>query len=157
MAVLVLRGMSRVPADPVANPGLSLSTQITVLLSTALLTEATKYGLGLFYEDIDPLKSPVVSFLSYLAGFATILGAAWSKTSFAATLRRISDGWVRWVVWFIIVSVNLVLGVSATILWIQCWPIQKLWTWEMEAACWPKEIVERFQMFTSSTCPRIPQ
>jgi hypothetical protein len=118
-----------------------------------MLTHGTKFGIGLHYEDMDPLKMPVVTIISYSAGFATILGAAWSKTSFAITLLRLSEGWVKWVVWYIIISVNLVLGVSATILWIQCWPVEKLWIYELKATCWPVEIVERYQMFTSSACP----
>lgn len=118
-----------------------------------MLTEGTKYGIGLHYEDMDPVKMPVVTIISYAAGFATILGAAWSKTSFAITLLRLSEGWARWVVWCIIISVNLVLGVSATILWIQCWPVEKLWIYELKATCWPIEIVERYQTFTSSAYP----
>jgi len=118
-----------------------------------MLTEGTKFGIGLHYEDMDVEKMPLVSIISYSAGFATILGAAWSKTSFAITLLRLSEGWVKWVVWYIIISVNLVLGVSATILWIQCWPVEKLWIYELKATCWPVEIVERYQTFTSSAYP----
>ncbi|MBE3045623.1 hypothetical protein IMZ48_24365, partial [Candidatus Bathyarchaeota archaeon] len=68
---------------------------------------------------------PRVSAFSYAAGFTTILGTCWSKTSFGITLLRVSDGWVRWFVWFLIISVNLVLIANAVILWVQCWPIQK--------------------------------
>jgi hypothetical protein len=118
-----------------------------------MLTEGVKYGIGMHFEDMNPATMYIVSIISYGAGFATILGAAWSKTSFAITLLRISNGWTTWVVWFIIISVNVVLGVSGTILWIQCWPIQKLWIYEVEATCWPKEIVEHYQTFTSSTLP----
>jgi hypothetical protein len=141
--------------------GLSLATgtnhpggraQVTVLTSTVLLTEGVKYGIGLHYHHMDPEKMPVGSLISYAAGFATILGAAWSKTSFAITLLRIaSDPWSRWFLWFIIISVNVILGVSGLILWIQCWPVQKLWIYELEATCWPKHIVEHYQTFTSGT------
>ncbi|KAK4033022.1 hypothetical protein C8A01DRAFT_50312 [Parachaetomium inaequale] len=125
-----------------------VASWVTVLVSTAMLTEGVKYGIGMHYEDMDPLKMQLGIIISYGAGFATILGAAWSKTSFAITLLRISNGWTTWLVWFIIISVNVVLGVSGTILWIQCWPVRKLWT-DMEATCWPKEIVEHYQTFTS--------
>lgn len=124
--------------------------QISILVSTAMLTEGTKYGIGLHYEDMDYTKMPMVSLISYSAGFATILAAAWSKTSFGITLLRIASGWVRWFIWFIIVSVNVVLGVSAAIMWTRCWPVAKLWNPELEGTCWTPVTMERYQTFTSS-------
>ena len=93
---------------------------------------------------------PMMSLISYSAGFATILAAAWSKTSFGITLLRIAEGWVRWVVWFIIISVNIVLGVSAIIMWTRCWPVAKLWNDQLEGTCWTPVTMERYQTFTSS-------
>jgi hypothetical protein len=118
-----------------------------------MLTEGVKYGIGLYWEDMDPLKLPVVLILSYASGLGGTVAAAWSKTSFAITLLRISNGWVKWVLWFIIISVNVALGVSGLILWIQCWPLQKLWMPDVEGACWPKLTVERYQTFTTGTWP----
>lgn len=114
-----------------------------------MLTEGTKYGIGLHYEDMDYTKMPMVALISYSAGFATILAAAWSKTSFGITLLRISSGWVKWFVWFIIVSVNVVLGVSAAIMWTRCWPVKKLWYSETEGICYTTVTMERYQTFTS--------
>jgi hypothetical protein len=68
-------------------------------------------------------------------------------------LRIAPDGCSRLFLWFIIISVNVILGVSGLILWIQCWPVQKLWIYDLEATCWPKHIVENYQTFTSSTWP----
>ena len=121
-----------------------------MLVSTAMLTEGTKWGIGLHYEDMDYKKLWMVALISYSAGFATILAAAWSKTSFGITLLRISNGWVKWFIWFIIISVNIVLGVSATIMWTRCWPVQKLWFSEIEGTCWTTITMERYQTFTSS-------
>lgn len=109
-----------------------------------------KWGIGLHYEDMELEKMPGVSMFSYAAGFATILGTAWSKTSFGITLLRISGGWARWLVWFLIASVNLVLGASAVVLWVQCWPIAKLFSEAEEGSCWPRVIVEHYQTFCSS-------
>ncbi len=124
--------------------------QISILVSTAMLTEGTKWGIGLHYEDMDyENKMWMVALISYSAGFATILAAAWSKTSFGITLLRISTGPVRWVIWFIIISVNIVLGVSAAIMWTRCWPVAKLWFPEIEGNCWTTVTMERYQTFTS--------
>ncbi len=122
-----------------------------MLVSTAMLTEGTKWGIGLHYEDMDyKNKMWMVALISYSAGFATILAAAWSKTSFGITLLRISKGWVKWFIWFIIISVNIVLGVSAIIMWTRCWPVQKLWFSEVEGTCWTTVTMEHYQTFTSS-------
>lgn len=118
-----------------------------------MLTEGTKYGIGLHYEDMDYTKMPMVALISYSAGFATILAAAWSKTSFGITLLRISNGWVKWFIWFIILSVNIVLGVSAAIMWTRCWPVAKLWYSEIEGTCWTTVTMERYQTFTSGGSP----
>jgi hypothetical protein len=62
-----------------------------------------------------------------MAGFFSILAAVWTKSSFAITLLGFSEGWTRKIVWFILISVNVVLGLNATLQWVQCWPIDKLW------------------------------
>ncbi len=129
--------------------------QVTILVSTALLAEGIRnYGIGLHYSDMDPEKMPTQALISYIAGFATILGTIWSKTSFSITLLRISTGRLRWLVWFIIISVNLVLGVSATIHWTQCWPLKKLWNYNMEGTCLPLHVVQSWQIFASGTLLR---
>ena len=92
-----------------------------------MLTVCTRYDLGKHGEFIKPENLSPLLFHSYVAGFFSILAAAWSKTSFAITLLGISDGWTKRVVWFVLISVNLVLGFGAVLQWVQCWPVNKLW------------------------------
>ncbi|AEO68368.1 uncharacterized protein THITE_30931, partial [Thermothielavioides terrestris NRRL 8126] len=122
---------------------------ICILVSSAMLTEGTKFGIGMHSQDVDPTKMPMSSLMSYSAGLAAILAAAWSKTSFAITLLRLSDGWLKWFIWFIILSVNIILGVSATIMWTRCWPVAKLWYSDMEGSCSTLDTMEHYQTFTS--------
>ncbi len=91
----------------------------------------------------------VIAHFSYAAGFASILAAAWSKTSFALTLLRVSDRWLKRAVWFIIISINVVLGVNGVIQWIQCWPVEKLWHTHIPGSCWPSVIVRDYNTFVS--------
>jgi hypothetical protein len=117
-----------------------------------MLTEGTKYGLGLHYQDMYYTKMPTIAWISYGGGFATILSTVWSKTSFAITLLRLSSSpWMKWLIWFIIISVNIVLGFSAAIMWIQCWPVAKLWTFDMPGSRWPYYVVQNYQTFASGT------
>lgn len=147
-------GVSNMTMEAAQVADLIPRAQVTILVSTAVLAEGIRnYGVGLHYSDMDPAKMPTQALISYIAGFATILGTIWSKTSFSITLLRISTGRLRYLVWFIIISVNLVLGVSATIHWAQCWPLKKLWNYDMEGRCLPRETVQSYQVFASGTWP----
>ena len=117
-----------------------------------MLTEATKFGLGMHCEDMDYRKIPNINVLSYPAGFCTILGTAWSKTSFAITMLRLPSGrWTRRFIWFIIISVNIVLGFTAATMFVSCWPVAKTWYSDIEGTCWPHKIVQDYQTFASGT------
>lgn len=85
-----------------------------------------------------------------LAGTFSILAALWSKTSFAITVLRISSGWAKVLVWFIIITVNGSLGVAIAITWGQCTPIEKIWRPSVEGDCWPKGIQIKYNIFTAS-------
>lgn len=93
---------------------------------------------------------PTQAKLSYSAAFCVILAAAWSKTSFAFTLLRITTGHMKWFVWFIIITVNIVLSISATLLWISCWPTEKLWHPDVPGSCWKTTVGQNYQTFASS-------
>lgn len=116
-------------------------------MSAALLTKGVDYGIGLHFEDMAPENIPVVAEYSYAAGFATVLGIAWSKTSFGLTILRISNGWRRWLIWFIIISMNMVLIANAIMLYAQCTPVRRLFDELSEGTCWPKIYGERYQGF----------
>lgn len=126
--------------------------QFTILVSSALLTEGTKYGIGMHFSDLDPEKMSTYGWISISAGFCTLLGTTWSKTSFAITLLRITSSiWIRRLIWFIIVSVNLVLGFAAAVMWIQCWPVAKRWHANLPGSCWPNHVVQDYITFTAGT------
>jgi len=74
---------------------------------------------------------------STVAGTFSILAAVLSKTSFAITLLRILNGWMKGFVWFIIISVNIAMGLSALFGWVQCSPVAKVWQIDLPGSCWP--------------------
>lgn len=88
--------------------------------------------------------------VSNTSGFFAILAAMWSKTSFAITVLRISQGQTRYLIWFIIVSINAVLGFAALSTYIQCTPTEKLWMPFMkEGSCWPKQVIINYNIFAA--------
>ncbi|AEO64952.1 uncharacterized protein THITE_2046138 [Thermothielavioides terrestris NRRL 8126] len=56
---------------------------------------------------------------------------------------------MKWLIWFIIISVNIMLGVSAAIMWIRCCPVARLWIFDMEGTCWPSYVVKDYQTFAT--------
>lgn len=113
------------------------------------MTVTVPLGLGrpIWDFNFDNLES----FLLYsnFAGSFAILAAAWSKTSFAITVLRISNGWVKKFVWFIIISVNVTLGLSLVFTWVQCKPFEKSWQPLLPGECWPKIYVITYSTFTA--------
>jgi hypothetical protein len=116
-----------------------------------LQTVGTTHGLGRKDKFLDYDSMMSVSLYSTAAGFGSILATCWSKTSFAISLLRIANGgWVRVFIWFIIISVNLVLGSNGLLQWIQCWPVNKRWNWDMEGKCFPSKIVQDYNTFVAA-------
>ncbi len=111
---------------------------IALAASSSLQSVSVRLGFGKHNGDINIDDFHRILLYCNGAGFASILAAVWSKTSFAITLLRISDGWVRRFVWFVIITVNLVLGAAATVQWIQCWPVERLWIPSIPGECWPR-------------------
>ena len=110
------------------------------------------------YYDLTVAAKDAVSLWSIAAGFGSILAACWSKTSFAISLLRISDGRTRLFVWFIIVSVNLVFASIGVVQWVQCWPVKKQWHADMkEGWCLADDVVQNFNTFVAGMLPFLRQ
>ncbi|SPO01697.1 uncharacterized protein DNG_04370 [Cephalotrichum gorgonifer] len=126
-----------------------IASWITLATSCSLISYGVALGWGKNNFNIPPENFEKVLFFSYAAGFASILAAMWSKVSFAITLLRISKGRIIWVPWVIIVTVILVLGANATIHWIQCWPVSRLWDGNTVGRCWPRQVVINYNIFAA--------
>jgi len=107
-------------------------------------------GFGRPLSQFNPKLLEQFLLVTNLAGSFSILAACWSKTSFAITVLRISSGWVKIFIWFIIITVNLALGAAVAITWGQCTPIDKTWRPKMPGQCWPKDIQIWYNIFTAS-------
>lgn len=114
-----------------------------------MITYNTTIGYGQHIWDFHPTDLSTFLLVSKTSGFFSILAAMLSKTSFAITVLRISDGWIKRFVWVIIVSINLTLGFGALLTYIQCMPTEKLWNPSLEGKCWPKETIIKYHMFAA--------
>lgn len=68
------------------------------------------------------------------------VGQTLSKTAFAVTLLRITESWQRWVIWFIITTVNLYLVVALFINWTNYCGETPYW-WRMPGVCSPYDTI----------------
>ncbi|TLD16669.1 uncharacterized protein PgNI_00148 [Pyricularia grisea] len=106
-----------------------------LILNAALATLLIHMGLGSpdFALTPDNIEDVVLLGLSSLT--TGIVAQAWSKTSFAMTLLRMTEGWWHNVVLISIVTVNVFFGVSAALFWVGCDPIEKKWRPLMPGKC----------------------
>lgn len=118
-----------------------------LIAQTSLLSVCVHLGFGTHSWDIKDWPSYL--FVSNVTGVCSIIAAAWSKTSFAILLLRFTDGWTRRLVWTVIVTVNLFLGLSALFTYVQCRPIARLWDSTVPGSCWPSKVIVTYNSFSS--------
>ena len=79
-----------------------------------------------------------------------VTAIVWTKTAFAVTLLRLTDGWMKTSLWFIIISMNIAMGITCLLFWIPCTPLEKAWrpTRYLHAgSCWDANIVLNYSIF----------
>ncbi|KAM0276730.1 hypothetical protein ACHAQH_006440 [Verticillium albo-atrum] len=128
-----------------------IAAWMALVLLASFNSVAITFDLGKHSWNIDQTTFAWLLLHGNLGGSFSIIAAAWSKTSFALTLQRIAaEGWMRWLIWFLIVSMNLVLGGAVLITWVQCTPVEKTWrTVAVEGTCWPQHVHRNYNIFAA--------
>ncbi len=109
-------------------------------VSAASTTANVALGFGRHFADFNPANLERYAIISLLSGFFSILSAVCSKTSFAITLLRLTEGRMRHLIWGIIVSMNLLMPLSALFLFVACDPPAKTWKPYLPGKCWPEKV-----------------
>ncbi|KAK4148684.1 hypothetical protein C8A00DRAFT_47524 [Chaetomidium leptoderma] len=128
---------------------LLIGSWLALVANCAFVSANVNLGFGRPLTQFNFQNLETFLLFSNLSGSFSILAALWSKTSFAVTVLRISSGWMKPLVWFIIITVNACLGVAIVITWAQCTPIEKVWRPQLEGYCWPKGIQIHYNIFTA--------
>ncbi|KAF2713913.1 hypothetical protein K504DRAFT_151021 [Pleomassaria siparia CBS 279.74] len=115
-----------------------------LVVYTALTHIATIYGLGHHFLDIPPADLPLAVKYLTIGEFFAVLSLQTSKTSFAVTLLCLaSKPWHHWILWCILVSLNIVMTFDAIQIFVSCTPTAKIWRPLLEGNCWdPKTVVD---------------
>ena len=107
---------------------------VVLLVASALLSVMVARGFGRHPWD-QYWGSPNEILIMWVRNTLAMTAAAWSKTAFAVTLLRFADGWVKWAVWFILVTLNIVVALNSIMNWVGCDPIQRSWNPEIPGHC----------------------
>ncbi|KAK3331546.1 hypothetical protein B0H66DRAFT_546762 [Apodospora peruviana] len=120
-----------------------IAAWITILITDGLTTALVlEFKLGRHSWDlhVDPTNvSKFIILLSSRASF-TLTALGWTKTAFAITLLRLTEGLTRSFVWFIIISLNVTTIISGLVPWIQCAPLEKTWNPTVDGTCWAAQV-----------------
>jgi hypothetical protein len=102
-----------------------------IIFTTIMITIGYgKHGDHTKLEDV-----PTMATFGMLGGIVVVVAVVWSKTSFGITLLRISDGWVKKFVWFIIISMNILMGITPILHVANCRPVAKTFNPFLPGTC----------------------
>ncbi|KAK2771248.1 hypothetical protein CKAH01_14397 [Colletotrichum kahawae] len=128
-----------------------LIASFVALIITAILSSVNvSLGFGKHVFEINPVNFPAIGLNGQVSSTVSISAAVWSKTSFAMTLLRIEGkGWTRHLIWFAIVSMNLLMALNAMAGWVQCAPIEKNWHPDLPGKCWDPKVAAYYGVFAA--------
>ncbi|KAA8635303.1 hypothetical protein SMACR_01590 [Sordaria macrospora] len=108
-----------------------------LLTSTAVVTTTVLMGYGMHSYDVPVENWKYLGILGAITGTTSVLHVFFSKVSFAVTLLRLTDGWLRQLIWFIIITLTLGQMSSSFMFWLRCTPAEATWNPHIkEKKCW---------------------
>ncbi|KAK3317964.1 putative integral membrane protein [Apodospora peruviana] len=115
-----------------------IAAWVVLVIDSGLATHmVVYYTYGRHSWDFRPPNVDTYTLVVTVRATFTVTAIAWTKTAFAITLLRLVDsGWMKKVLWVILVTMNLALGLTALFFWIRCTPVAMSWTPSMEGTCW---------------------
>ncbi|KAK1753918.1 hypothetical protein QBC47DRAFT_302551 [Echria macrotheca] len=115
-----------------------ISSGAVHLVACVLLSVMVAAGYGRHPWDVVEEPSLVVVMIR---STLTVTAAAWSKTAFGITMLRLGEGQLRWILWFVIVTLNIVSGLDAMMPWVACKPLVKSWSPEVDGTCMDRDVL----------------
>jgi len=124
-----------------------IASWIALCVSAATTTVCVALDYGKHGYDMRAEVSTKMQLVAVFAGFFSVLSAAWSKTSFALTIVRLSEPWMKTMIWVIIVTLNGILGTAMLFMWVKCRPFAKIWDSSIQGG-WciaPSKVITLYQ------------
>ncbi len=123
--------------------------QLMLLVSIVLVTMSVPHGLGKHVAHVPVESLSALGLMGNFTGTFSILAAVWSKTSFALTLLRLMSGRIRIMLWAIIATINISMGLNAVFMWTRCSPASKVWNPFVPGTCWEPHVYPAYGMFAA--------
>lgn len=85
-----------------------------------------------------------------------IFGFATGKSSVALQIKRIlgpNDNWMKWLLWFLMLSTTIFCGLDCLFGIVQCDPPRALWEPWIPHTCWNTNVQANFAIFISGMLP----
>lgn len=111
---------------------------------------ASTLGLGRHLAVVaqNPDHLIQVALLCDIGEALAIMACTLGKTSFAVTLLRIVvHRWMIVLLWFVIVTMNLINVLAALFIFVQCKDPRHLWNPAIPSKCWPPDVFTHFSLF----------
>lgn len=121
---------------------------IANVVSHALASKMLSLGFGR-----SMLVTPEISTYIYTADNMHKIALGLTKTSFAVTLLRISLGWQVWLIWFLVVSMNVQFVVHIILTWRRTCTSPEDGTPHLPMSCWAVESAIALGLFGGCKLP----
>lgn len=112
-------------------------------------TVSTTKGIGTHIWNVPPGDVGEIHLVLLCTSTCVVVAASLSKTSWALTLLRLVSNRTKKLVWFIIISTNIFLGIGAIIPWVRCTPPSKAWMPLRAGRCFPISTAASYGIFAT--------
>ncbi|KAK4447208.1 hypothetical protein QBC34DRAFT_496314 [Podospora aff. communis PSN243] len=120
--------------------------------TTCTLTTILVHDFGLGHHSYDLIILDTRRFFLILDSRATttLTAVSLTKTAFAVSLLRLTTQKTKAFVWFLIITLNITMCVSAMIPWIQCKPLNARWDPDVKGECWDNKVGTKIWIATGA-------
>jgi len=132
------------------DDGILIAAFVCLLIDVCITTYVVSLGYGRHIWDFPLENFPKFTLPVAVRAVFSITSLAWSKTAFAVTLLRLTQGHMKTAVWFVIVTVNVSLGISALLYFVQCTPLAAAWDSTVDGKCIDNVILYRYNVFSGA-------
>ncbi|KAL3470531.1 hypothetical protein BJX99DRAFT_251135 [Aspergillus californicus] len=119
----------------------------------AVCHAASDIGLGRHLEAVmrNPQNLIDTARYSSISQTLAIMACTLGKTSFAVTLLRIVVArWMTCLLWFVIITMNIVNILAALFVFVQCKDPRTNWDSSIQSECWPDYVFTNFSLFVGA-------
>ncbi|KAM7194856.1 hypothetical protein V8F33_007054 [Rhypophila sp. PSN 637] len=116
-----------------------------------ITVKVVRFGEGQHVWNVDRAFLTPLALTGNISGTLSIIATMLSKTSFGVTLLRLCSPDSRslsYTIWFLLITMNIFLGLSAIFIWAQCTPVAKNWRPQLEGWCWDVGVNAKYGLFS---------